>query len=92
LYIEPYNKEKLMYLKNLFNKELNNYIIEKRRKRIYKPHATICTTDMLNNAISLANEKFRPFTAKIEYIWVYNQKMELIKQYKLKENLDGRNN
>lgn len=90
LYIEPYNKEKLMDLKNLFNKELNNYMIEKRRTRIYKPHATICTTDMLEKSIQLANIKFTPFTAKIEYIWVYNQKMELIKQYKLKENLNGR--
>lgn len=36
LYIEPYNKEILMELKQYFNTELNNYMLEKRReKNIY---------------------------------------------------------
>ena len=86
LYLEPYNKEKLMYLKKIFNQELNNYMLEKRIERKYMPHATLCTSDMLDKSISLAREKFSLFTARIEFIWVYNQKMELIKQYKLKRS------
>lgn len=83
LYIEPYNKNKLMDLKEFFNKELTEYMIEKRRERKYNPHATLCTTDTLEKAIQLANEKFNPFTSTIKYIWVYNRDMELIKKYNL---------
>lgn len=84
LYIEPYNKEELMNLKEFFNKELNNYMLENRKQRKYIPHATLCTSDTLDKSIQLANEKFHPFIAKIKYIWVYNRDMELIKQYNLK--------
>lgn len=84
LYIEPYNKEELIDLKQFFNKELNNYMLEKRKERKYNPHATLCTSDTLDKSIQLANEKFHPFIAKIKYIWVYNRDIELIKQYNLK--------
>lgn len=76
LYIEPYNKEILM--------ELNNYMLEKRRERKYIPHATICTSDILDKSIQLANQKFNPFISTIKYIWVYNRDMQLIKEYNLK--------
>lgn len=76
LYIEPYNKEILM--------ELNNYMLEKRRKRKYIPHATLCTSDTLDKSIQLANQKFNPFISTIKYIWVYNRDMQLIKEYNLK--------
>ncbi len=84
LYIEPYNKEILMELKQYFNTELNNYMLEKRRKRKYIPHATLCTSDTLDKSIQLANQKFNPFISTIKYICVYNRDMQLIKEYNLK--------
>lgn len=84
LYIEPYNKEILMVLKQYFNTELNNYMLEKRRERKYIPHATLCTSDTLDKSIQLANEKFNPFVSTIKYIWVYNRDMQLIKEYNLR--------
>lgn len=84
LYIEPYNKENLMELKQYFNTELSNYMLEKRRERKYIPHATICTSDTLDKSIQLANEKFNPFVSTIKYIWVYNRDMQLIKEYNLR--------
>lgn len=84
LYIEPKNKDNLKKLKQYFNKELNNYMLEKRRERKYIPHATLCTSDTLDKSIKLANEKFSPFTARIKYIWIYNRDMDLIKEYSLK--------
>lgn len=84
LYIEPYNKEILMELKQYFNTELNNYMLEKRRERKYIPHATLCTSDTLDKSIQLANQKFNSFISTIKYIWVYNRDMQLIKEYNLK--------
>lgn len=84
LYIESYNKEILMELKQYFNTELNNYMLEKRRERKYIPHATLCTSDTLDKSIQLANQKFNPFISTIKYIWVYNRDMQLIKEYNLK--------
>ena len=84
LYIEPYNKEILMELKQYFNTELNNYMLEKRRERKYIPHATLCTSDTLDKSIQLANQKFNPFISTIKYIWFYNRDMQLIKEYNLK--------
>lgn len=84
LYIEPYNKEILMELKQYFNTELNNYMLEKRRERKYIPHATLCTSDTLDKSIQLANQKFNPFISTIKYILVYNRDMQLIKEYNLK--------
>ena len=84
LYIEPYNKEILIELKQYFNTELNNYMLEKRRERKYIPHATLCTSDTLDKSIQLANQKFNPFISTIKYIWVYNRDMQLIKEYNLK--------
>lgn len=84
LYIEPYNKEILMELKQYFNTELNNYMLEKRRERKYIPHATLCTSDTLDKSIQLANQKFNPFISPIKNIWVYNRDMQLIKEYNLK--------
>ena len=84
LYIEQYNKEILMELKQYFNTELNNYMLEKRRERKYIPHATLCTSDTLDKSIQLANQKFNPFISTIKYIWVYNRDMQLIKEYNLK--------
>lgn len=83
LYIEPYNKEILMDLKKYFDKELNNYMQDKRRARKYMPHATLCTSNLLDKSIDLANDKFIPFIATVKYIWVYNKDMVLIKEYKL---------
>lgn len=84
LYIEPYNKEILMELKQYFNTELNNYMLEKRREKNYIPHATLCTSNTLDKSIQLAKQKFNPFISTIKYIWVYNRDMQLIKEYNLK--------
>lgn len=84
LYMEPYNKEKLMELKQYFNLKLSNYMLEKRRERKYIPHATLCTSDTLEKSIQLANEKFNSFKSTIKYIWVYDRDMQLIKEYILR--------
>lgn len=85
LYIEPWNKEKLLELKQAFDNELNNYRIENRKLRAYIPHITLCTVDKIDeNLYGLAESKFEPFTAEIKYLWIYNHDMELIKQYELK--------
>lgn len=85
LYIEPYNKEELLQIKEIFNQKLDKYRLEHRRKRVYKPHITLCTNENIDiNTYKLADKKFSPFVANIEYIWVYKQDMKLIKEYKLK--------
>ncbi len=84
LYIEPHNKEILMKLKSIFDEELTEYRLEVRRKREYIPHITLCTNDDLTKAKEIAKQKFKPFVAKIEYLWVYNCDMKLIKEYELK--------
>lgn len=84
LYIEPYNKEKLVKLKEIFNERLDKYRLEHRRKRIYRPHVTLCTNENIDdNTYKLASEKFIPFVANVKYIWIYNQDMKLIKEYEL---------
>lgn len=85
LYIEPYNKKNLMNLKALFDRELKAYRLEKRLKRIYKPHITLCTNDDLSIAYEIANREFSSFNGAIKYIWVYNQNMELVKEYILND-------
>ncbi len=81
LYIEPYNKNNLMLLKSLFDEKLKSYRLEKRLKREYIPHVTLCTNDDLSSAYKIAREKFSPFNGMIKYIWCYNQNMELLKEY-----------
>ena len=84
LYIEPFNKEKILELKDTFDKELDKYRLPDRKSREYKPHITLCTNDNIDEKIySLANDKFNPVSVQIKYIYIYNQKMELIKQYEL---------
>ncbi len=74
-----------MELKLSFDNELNDYRLENRRKRIYKPHITLCTNDNIDdNLYNLAYKKFNPFIAEIRYVWIYTQDMKLIKQYELK--------
>ena len=85
LYIEPYNKDDLMNLKSIFDEELKPYRLEKRLKRIYSPHVTLCTNNDLSIAYKIANEKFSSFNGTIKYIWCYNQDMELLKEYILNE-------
>ena len=85
LYIEPYNKDDLMNLKSIFDEELKPYRLEKRLKRIYSPHVTLCTNNDLSIAYKIANEEFSSFNGTIKYIWCYNQDMELLKEYILNE-------
>lgn len=88
LYIDPFNKQRLLELKSIFDNELNNYRKQNRRERIYRPHITLCTNDYINQGLyDLAYNVFKPFSAKVKYIWIYNQNMDLIKEYKLKEKI-----
>lgn len=88
LYIDPFNKQRLLELKSIFDNELNNYRKQNRRERIYRPHITLCTNDYINQGLyDLAYNVFKPFSAKVKYIWIYNQNMDLIKEYKLKEEI-----
>ena len=85
LYIEPFDTKELITLKQIFNKELDEYRLENTRNRIYKPHITLCKNDDINqNTYDLAHNVFHSFIGDITYIWVYNQDMELIKEYELK--------
>lgn len=88
LYIDPSNKQRLLELKSIFDNELNNYRKQNRRERIYRPHITLCTNDYINQGLyDLVYNVFKPFSAKVKYIWIYNQNMDLIKEYKLKEEI-----
>ena len=84
LYIEPYDKKEIHKIKELFDKELEQYRLEHRKARIYKPHITLCTTTDLREATKIAKKKFKEFTTQIKYLWVYNSNLELIKEYELK--------
>lgn len=84
LYIEPFNKERLLEIKDMFDRQLYKYRLENRKNREYKPHITLCTNnDIDENIYDLANKKFNPISVEIKYIWVYNQKMKLVKEYEL---------
>lgn len=84
LYIEPFKKEELLKLKKVFDEKLKDYRLENRKERIYMPHVTLCTNDLIEEkTYELANKKFKPFSTKIKYIWIYNQQMDLIKEYQL---------
>lgn len=85
LYIEPYNKDNLISLKSIFDKELKSYRLERRLKRIYKPHITLCTNNDLSIAYKIANKEFSSFNGKVKYIWCYNQNMKLLKEYILND-------
>ena len=85
LYIEPFDTKELIALKQIFNTKLDKYRLDNRKNRIYKPHLTLCTNDNINqNTYDLAHNVFHSFVGEIKYIWVYNQNMELIKEYELK--------
>lgn len=84
LYIQPFDVKELVRLKNIFNKELDEYRLENRKNVIYKPHITLCTNDNINqNTYDLAHDIFHSFVGEVKYIWVYNQNMELIKENEL---------
>ncbi len=85
LYIEPYNKDNLMDLKSMFDEELKSYRLERRLKRVYRPHVTLCTNNDLSIAYKVADENFSSFNGSIKYIWCYNQDMELLKEYILND-------
>lgn len=83
LYIEPYNKKILIKLKEIFDEGLKPYRLERRLKRNYRPHVTLCTNDDLSLAYKIVSNEFSEFNGVVKYIWVYNQKMDLIKTYTL---------
>ncbi len=83
LYIEPFNKTELYEIKTIFDSQLNKCRLEKRLNRTYKPHVTLCTNDDLTKAKLISEDKFKPFIGKVSYLWVYNPKVELIKEYRI---------
>lgn len=84
LYIEPFNKTELIDIKNTFDNRLNKYRLESRLSKIYKPHATLCTNEDLRKAKTISDDKFKAIVGKVSYLWIYNPKVELIKEYELK--------
>ena len=88
LYIEPFDDENFYKWKKFFDKELNSYMLEKRKTRNYIPHITINTSEELDKSILLAKEKFKPMKIEVKYIWVYNRDMRLIKTYELKNEVN----
>ena len=50
-----------MNLKSIFDEELRSYRLEKRLKRVYRPHVTLCTNNDLSIAYKIANEDFSTF-------------------------------
>lgn len=74
-----------MNLKSIFDEELKLYRLERRLKRIYRPHVTLCTNNDLSIVYKIANEKFIPFNGAIKYIWCYNRNMKLLKEYILND-------
>jgi 2'-5' RNA ligase len=84
LYIDPYDKEELLKLKLVFDEGLQEYRIENRKMREYRPHITLCTNDDLTKAKEIANKKFKAIIGRVEYVWVYDCNMNLIREYKLK--------
>ncbi len=83
LYIEPFNKKVLYEIKNIFDNQLGEYRLEKRINRVYKPHVTLCTNQDLTKAKRISKDIFRPFKGKISYLWIYNPKLMLVKEYRL---------
>lgn len=85
LYLNPTPKEQLLINKKQFDQALYKYQLPHRRKRIYKPHITLCTNDKIEkNTYDIAKTKFRPFTAKVKYVWIYTPEIVLVKQIELK--------
>ena len=84
-YIQSHITNRLLELKLDFDNVLNDYRKLNRKERIYRPHITLCTNENINQSLyDLTHNVFEPFVAKVEKIWIYNQNMELIKEYKLK--------
>ena len=73
-----------MKLKLVFDEGLQEYRIENRKMREYRPHITLCTNDDLTKAKEIANKKFKAIIGRVEYVWVYDCNMNLIREYKLK--------
>ena len=91
LYIEPYLDKEFYKLKKYFDEQLNNYMLEKRKTRNYIPHITLNTSNELDRSIMLAKETFKPMKIQINYIWVYNRNMDLIKVYELNDEVINEN-
>ena len=83
-FINKLDKEELLKLKLVFDEGLQEYRIENRKMREYRPHITLCTNDDLTKAKEIANKKFKAIIGRVEYVWVYDCNMNLIREYKLK--------
>ncbi len=86
LYIEPFNKNDLKKIKDLFDSGLNKFRLENRKNKIYKPHITLCTNNEITKAIKISEDMFKPFVGKVAYLWIYNPQVNLIKEYTLNKS------
>lgn len=82
LFIDPDNKECFESIKNLFDKKLAKYVIKDDRK--YAPHITICTNNMFDKSVELTKKKFKKMKVKVCKIWLFDEKVNFIKEWKLK--------
>ena len=84
-YVLQYGFDKKLqeYIQNIKEYLKINNVEDKERN--WLPHITLCTNnDIDENIYNLANKKFYPISVEIKYIWVYDQKMKLVKEYRLK--------
>lgn len=83
LHIAPSPAEKLQKIKQQFDVALGNYMLSSRKEKEYKPHITLSQNDELEQSQKVAMEKFLPWRATVCKVWMYNEKMQLIKQWTL---------
>ena len=84
LYLEPEINENFQVIKNHSDLMLSAYRIEENKKYEYTPHATLVINDDISGAMKILNSHFKPFRGSVKYLCVFNESMELQKQYSLK--------
>ncbi|MBE6123980.1 MAG: 2'-5' RNA ligase family protein [Erysipelotrichaceae bacterium] len=82
LFINPNSKEDFESIKNIFDKKLKKYVIPDDRP--YSPHITVCTNSMFEKSEELTRKKFKKMKVNVCKIWLFDEKVNLIKEWKLK--------
>ena len=82
LYLKPSNIEEFQIVKETFDKALKNYKVKGRDT--YNPHITLCTNDKLEESIDVVMSIFSSFSGYACKLWLYDEKMCLIKEWLLK--------
>lgn len=77
-----------MNLKPIFDEELKPYRLEKRLKRIYRPHITLCTNNDLSSAYKIANKEFSTFNRNNQVYMVLQSRYGITKRIYAKRNIE----